>query len=77
MNEDRRVHAHYDGMEVVRYDRSGKWYLEPQDKSLPRQHVGVRQAAATARWGIEFANGSAQFGRLGGSVFDRILKGEA
>jgi hypothetical protein len=31
---DRVVHTSYSGMEIVRYDRAGKWYFEPTDSRL-------------------------------------------
>jgi hypothetical protein len=70
---DRTVHAEYDGMEIVRYDRAGKWYLEPTDRSLKRQAVSIRAAAATAIWGLD--NGGRVFLRLpGGGMFDRLIE---
>ena len=50
---DRIVHAVLpDGVLLVRYDRSGKWYLEPPANSnRPRQHLtlsGAVQAALVA-----------------------------
>ena len=75
---DRTVHATYDGMEIVRYDRTGKWYLEPTNKELPRQHVGVGDAARSAVWGLENADGYVPLGEPGGQAFDRhVLKLEA
>lgn len=72
---DRTVHATYTGMEVVRYDRSGKWYLEPTNKDLPRQHVGVKTAARMAVWGLMNADGYLPLYESGGSAFDRhVLK---
>ena len=71
---DRTVHAFYDGMEIVRYDRAGKWYLEPTNSALPRQHVGVKQAARAALWGRDYANGRIHYGMLGGNVFERLTR---
>lgn len=71
---DRRVHAWYDGMHVVRYERAGKWYLEPLNKTLPRQQVTVAEAARMAIWGRAFARGAIKFGIPGGSTFDRLVK---
>lgn len=75
MSDDRTVHAGYDGMEIVRYDRSGKWYLEPTNKRLRRQHVKVAAAARNAAWGRENANGWTKFGLAGGATFDRLARG--
>jgi len=74
MSSDRTVHASYDGMEIVRYDRAGKWYLEPTDPTLRRQHVTVDAAARAARWGRANANGTTTFGLHGGSTFDRLAR---
>lgn len=72
---DRTVHARYPGMEIVRYDRAGKWYFEPLDSSLPRQKVTVKQAADAAIWARGYYNaGAIIFPRLhGGSTFDRLV----
>ena len=40
---DRTVHVSYPGMEIVRYDRAGKWYLEPTNPTLPRQKVTCKR----------------------------------
>lgn len=72
--KDRRVHATYDGMDVVRYDRAGKWYLEPRGyPALPRQKVTVAEAARMARWGHENARGSIYLGLSGGKTFDALV----
>ncbi len=73
MNQDRTIHAHYPGMEIVRYDRSGKWYLEPTDPRLPRQHIKLRDAVRQALWAQEHG-GVIRLGRLGGTAFDRQLR---
>lgn len=69
---DRIVHADYPGMEIVRYDRAGKWYFEPTDPRLPRQHVGVKAAALRAKWALE-NGGQVHLGQSGGAVFDRLV----
>lgn len=74
MSDDRTVHARYRDMEIVRYDRSGKWYLEPTIAGVRRQHVGIRDAARSAKWGIENADGVAFAGLPGGRSFDRLLQ---
>jgi hypothetical protein len=68
---DRRVHARYRDMEIVRYNRAGKWYLEPTIPGLPRQHVSISKAVSAALWGIENAGGSVIPGLPGGKAFDR------
>lgn len=62
---DRRIHARTPvGNEIVRYDRSGKWYVE--SAQLPRQRITIAQAVA-------FAIGSGaevNLGLPGGKAFD-------
>jgi hypothetical protein len=66
---DRTVHGETDdGGEVVRYDRSGKWYVE-YGKGIPRRAVSVREAAAMTT--------IPRLGLPGGSMFDRIVEGDA
>lgn len=72
-DDTRTVHARYDGMEIVRYDRAGKWYLEPTRPSLKRQHVSIMEAAQAAHWGIENANGIWIPRLRGGGTFDAIM----
>lgn len=50
-----------DGAEIVRYDRAGKWYVEP--KGGKRRHVKIAEAVQLA-----FA-GRVLDGRYGGSRF--------
>jgi len=74
MNYDRTVHARYDDMEIVRYDRAGKWYLEPTLPGPQRQHIGVWTAAASALWGIHNAHGTWYPNLPGGKSFDRLMR---
>lgn len=61
----RTVHAKKpNGTEIVRYDQSGKWFME----SAEREQISVGRAAREA----EYAE--VRFGRPGGSVFDRAVK---
>ncbi len=69
---NRTVHASYPGMEIVRYDRAGKWYFEPEDLRLPRQKVTVEEAAVQAVWALE-NDGEIFFEQRGGSTFDRLV----
>lgn len=73
MNPDRTVHAEYQDMEIVRYDRAGKWYLEPTIPGLKRQNVSIKKAVASAKWGIENANGVWHMRRPGGARFDFLM----
>ena len=75
--DDRRVHAVVGAMDVVRYDRAGKWYLEPHDPSLPRQAVNIDAAVNYIAWGVEQYGRSGVrvvLGRMGGTAFDRKVK---
>ena len=63
-------------MEIVRYDKAGKWYLEPTDPALKRQTVTVREAAMQARECCHRV-GIVRFGLPGGATFDRIARGDA
>ena len=75
---DRTVHARYPGMEIVRYDRSGKWYLEPVDgpysrPGAKRQRVTIHAAVDAAVRGV-VRGGEVTLGLAGGSTFDRLVK---
>lgn len=76
MLDDRRVHARgKDGLEVVRYDRAGKWYLEnPRPGSLiPRRHVKISEAAKMARL-LQKDGGTVFFKIPGGGRFDLLVR---
>jgi hypothetical protein len=61
-------------MEVVRYERAGKWYLEPPTHlGLQRQHVKISGAAQYAQW-IAANGGAVFFGLPGGSAFDAQVR---
>lgn len=64
-NFDRTVHGLNAAREaeVVRYERAGKWYLEPKDGSR-RTPLTLAQAVETA------AAGHVLLGRAGGLAFD-------
>ena len=74
-SDGRTVHASCDSLAVdlVRYDRAGKWYIEPRDKSLPRQQVCIVDAVRTAMywWTI---GGTPHFDRPGGVAFNRAIR---
>lgn len=71
---DRVVHARYTGMEIVRYDRPGKWYFEPTIGGVKRQQVTVDKAARQAVWGEQFGHGEVFLDLYGGSAFDRKVR---
>lgn len=63
---DRTVHGvSANGADIVRYDRAGKWYLEPRDAF--RSRLTVADAAGHAALGIHRA------GLPGGQVFDSLV----
>jgi len=74
MSNDRTVHGVTADMEAVRYDSSGKWYMEPTDPALPRQLVTVAQAAASIDKAWTDGSGAPCFDRPGGRAFDRMLR---
>lgn len=62
-NWDRVVHGHdSEGAEIVRYDRAGKWYIEPKDGK--RRQVSLDEAARAAVAGTTWGNS------YGGARFD-------
>lgn len=69
MNDDRSVHIRLrDGREVVRYDRSGKWWIE---------HPGGRrfrlQFAAAVQWAAD-TGAEVRFDVPGGQLFDKRVR---
>ena len=65
MIPDRRVHAERFGLQLVRYNKAGKWYVEGAGKRTP---VTLRQAVGVAEtWGVE----AIKFGVPGGGAFER------
>ncbi len=76
MSGDRTVHAKFiDQIEVVRYDRAGKWYIEYLD-GRKRKHVGVLDAAEEAAR-IAREGGVIYYGQPGGGRFDHWAKCKA
>lgn len=65
---DRTVHASASGVEIVRYDRAGKWWLEYDNGA--RERLTLREAVyfATRKGTTIFV------GRPGGLAFDRKLR---
>lgn len=71
-DDDRTVHAFGEVLEVVRYDRAGKWYIESK-VGQPRQAVTIKQAVSIGD-NLWRNGGSINFGRKGGSTFDRMVR---
>lgn len=74
MTDDRKIHASTSDMELVRYNKMGKWYIEPKDKSLPRQHVNMDQAVQVALWWKNNADGEVFLKLPGGTRFDQLVR---
>lgn len=64
--DDRRVHASTDKVEVVRYDRAGRWYIEWKDGSK-RQRSSITEAVQMA---VDLG-ATHHEGVPGGGAFDR------
>lgn len=75
-DSDRTVHATsaVGRLEMVRYDRAGKWYIEGTlPKHGPRASVTVKEAIDIARrWAR--SGGTVNYGLPGGQVFDRGVR---
>jgi hypothetical protein len=74
--DDRTVHAvTYKGVEIVRYDRAGKWYIEWPDEV---RGVGARMRSqatlsAAAKMAVEYGQ-RIIFGLPGGAAFDAKVR---
>lgn len=71
--EDRRVHVASDEFEVVRYERAGKWYIEPTDPGGKRQHVNIDQAVDFA-YHLMHENSRVLLNVPGGALFEKRLR---
>lgn len=71
-DDDRTVHARFTtGLEVVRYDRAGRWYFEKEGEKC--QRVTIQQAVTLVRRGLAEREPTVEVfpGRRGGGAFDR------
>lgn len=71
---DRTVHAtlRNQDAEVVRYDRAGKWYVEPRDPDLrrrKRRHIALNEAVR-----LTVADGTWHEKLPGGLTFDARVR---
>ena len=78
---DRRVHAFNRNINIVRYERRGKWYIEHLRPHSPRDVVARQKvnlaAAVDAAVDLVTPNdgtGYIRYGVAGGSTFDREVK---
>ena len=68
----RTVHASHElGMEIVRYDRAGKYYLEWDGH--PRHHLSFAAAVSIA---THVSDWQINYGMMGGSRFDLACRRE-
>ncbi len=68
---DRTVHATLsNGRQVVRYDRSGKWYAETPGKKDDRDRLSIADASHLAM----LPGATAQLGLPGGQQFDAKVR---
>lgn len=70
---DRQVHARSGEMEIVRYNRAGKWYLEYKPVGLPpapKLKITLAEAVSIARR----ESATVYLGKPGGRAFDRLIK---
>lgn len=79
-SDTRRVHARLicengETLEIVRYERAGKWYSEADGRKL--HQLNVVAAAKLARHLQDESGGSMFLGLPGGATFDRIVREEA
>ncbi len=73
MSRDRRVHAHWvDEEEIVRYDRSGKWYIELPLLKM-RKNVTIAEAVTRA-FELEEGGGKIMLDLPGGGRFDHLVE---
>lgn len=76
---DRRVHAsHFEGEEIVRYDRAGKWYIElvePSRDAPARKPVKIAEAVSRAVQLVE-QGGEVHLGLQGGGMFDAMYRAQ-
>jgi len=71
-HQDRTVHAWGKSGEVVRYERAGKWYWEPNTGA--RTKLTLAEAVAKGIWCWYHDAGTVCFARRGGSAFDRGVR---
>lgn len=70
---NRRIHAYDSEVEVVRYDRTSKWYIEPRGQE-PRHRVTIDEAVQVATECYAHPQGGVVFEVPGGSSFDRRMR---
>lgn len=69
----RTVHAEGEHIEVVRYDRAGKWWLEAKRPMIPARPVPLRVAVQVAV-DLWEDGGTIHLRRPGGTVFDARVR---
>jgi len=76
MAADRTVHAETGYAEVVRYDRSGKWYLEDKASTNGVKRRTLVTVGEAVTWVRDQPRGEVQvhWRKPGGSRFDQAIK---
>lgn len=72
-DHNRQVHARNGNMEVVRYDREGRWYIEGAQGSHRVRLVSVK-AAVEAAMTLEEEGGQIFIRQPGGKRFDSMVE---
>ena len=72
MIPDRRVHAETSHVEIVRYERQGKWWFESKDGKIRQLWSVADVAKSTAHW-LAAGTGEHHKGLPGGRTFDRLV----
>lgn len=73
---DRRVHAEDGKRQLVRYDRSAKWYVEPKPgaKGVTKEGPLTIEVAVERAIRMRRNKGSIHFGVIGGQRFDAAVR---
>jgi hypothetical protein len=75
---DRTVHAWgrdpQGRVEVVRYDKAGKWYIEYPDSARKRQAMTLTEAVKEGIHLCIACDGTVCLDRPGGGAFDRLVR---
>ena len=70
--ERRTVHASSNSVEIVRYDKQGKWYIE--SKNAPTKQVPIEKAVQRAVYLALHERGRINYNQPGGATFDRKVR---
>ncbi len=73
VTSERTVHAETERFQIVRYERSGKWFVESKVDARPPERVRVDTAAWRAVDAEEALGGTVYMERPGGRRFDQLV----